>query len=664
MSPMRLLRPIALAGLMLAASSLANAETYRVTAKTGNDKTFMHVEIRLYGDKKQWSDWVRLSGKHDSHGAVDGPRDYGFANVGEMITHIELDLERTHALQATDDWTPEYVLVEHIASGTRSLFTQFSAVGSSPKQFGGNPKTTTADNAADSIEGLRKGYGNPNVYVRPLQVVKGEVRTSEVAVTYAQFAFNDSGTDQDVMRFKETWGTVQGVAVSETKSSSSTLGLEIGWESPPTAAGKFDVRTSASWTKTFETSKSVSTENLRQSEFDWSFRAPPYAGIFRKIQFRVPFAHARYTVAKTGESRWIRTVPTAFKAIGNDELVQIPKRDPSTNAIVPVSWDMITKTFFPHMDDQAKNLANSKFPEWVQKGYVYTGKEAPVTKLGPPTEVKAATAEGSVTLTWTASASKGVKTYEVRRGTDEKGPFQVFQLDGLSFADSGLANGETYFYDVRAIGDGGMASERTATVSATPGKPIAGGELNPDPAGGPGNSLNGGRPDRGGKDGGAAESATAKGPDLVGEFKEAHYDDETGRINVRFLVKNVGTERTGAFTVRAFITKNKRAQPKKDIRVGFQNVPALDPGQELLINLKEKVAREKLEGMKVIVLLDTDDQVAEANEDNNEVLSNKTFGKGQAADKKKQEKKDKKGDDGKKGGGKKGGGKKGKNKDG
>ena len=99
-----------------------------------------------------------------------------------------------------------------------------------------------------------------------------------------------------------------------------------------------------------------------------------------------------------------------------------------------------------------------------------------VTALAAPTGVGATAGNGSVTLGWGAVSS--ATGYRVYRSTTSGGPYTlVASLTGTSHTDSGLTNGTTYFYVVRAF-NATLESVASQQVSATPAAALP----SPDPA--------------------------------------------------------------------------------------------------------------------------------------------------------------------------------------
>ena len=88
----------------------------------------------------------------------------------------------------------------------------------------------------------------------------------------------------------------------------------------------------------------------------------------------------------------------------------------------------------------------------------------------PPTGLGATVDDRSVTLTWNRNPETDVVAYEVHRGLATGGPYALagaIAATATSFQDTGLANGTTYYYVVRAL-DARFESLFSAEVSATP----------------------------------------------------------------------------------------------------------------------------------------------------------------------------------------------------
>jgi subtilase family serine protease len=97
------------------------------------------------------------------------------------------------------------------------------------------------------------------------------------------------------------------------------------------------------------------------------------------------------------------------------------------------------------------------------------------TIANPPAEFAASAGNGSVSLTWSASA--GAASYNVYEGTSSAGegtqPIQS-GVSGTSATVGGLTNGKKYYFTVAAVDAGGVSSP-SSEASATPVAPKSGG---------------------------------------------------------------------------------------------------------------------------------------------------------------------------------------------
>ncbi len=94
---------------------------------------------------------------------------------------------------------------------------------------------------------------------------------------------------------------------------------------------------------------------------------------------------------------------------------------------------------------------------------------APTQVPAAPSGLMATAANTQVSLTWTASAT--ATSYNVKRATTTGGPYtKISSPSSPSFADTGLTNGNTYFYVASAVNSAGE-SANSAEVSAKPTAP-------------------------------------------------------------------------------------------------------------------------------------------------------------------------------------------------
>jgi fibronectin type 3 domain-containing protein len=90
------------------------------------------------------------------------------------------------------------------------------------------------------------------------------------------------------------------------------------------------------------------------------------------------------------------------------------------------------------------------------------GAQAPAA----PTNLQATPGNAQVALSWTAPT--GALTYNIYRGTTSGGEVRVQTgVTTTTFTDSGLSNGQVYFYQVSAVNTGGEGP-KSSEVSATP----------------------------------------------------------------------------------------------------------------------------------------------------------------------------------------------------
>jgi fibronectin type 3 domain-containing protein len=95
---------------------------------------------------------------------------------------------------------------------------------------------------------------------------------------------------------------------------------------------------------------------------------------------------------------------------------------------------------------------------------------APAMAPAAPTNPAATAGNAQVSFSWTASS--GATSYHVKRATISGGPYtQVAAPSSVSYTDTSLSNGTTYYYVVSAVNSAGE-SPNSAQVSATPIAPV------------------------------------------------------------------------------------------------------------------------------------------------------------------------------------------------
>ena len=105
---------------------------------------------------------------------------------------------------------------------------------------------------------------------------------------------------------------------------------------------------------------------------------------------------------------------------------------------------------------------------------------SPVTPPGAPTGLVASGSNSQVMISWQAPSSNGgsaITGYNVYRGTSPGGEGSGPIATGVAstrYTDTSVSNGQTYYYEVRAVnsaGAGGASNEASATPATVPGAP-------------------------------------------------------------------------------------------------------------------------------------------------------------------------------------------------
>ncbi len=112
--------------------------------------------------------------------------------------------------------------------------------------------------------------------------------------------------------------------------------------------------------------------------------------------------------------------------------------------------------------------------EWSAE--VSATPKATVVTPSAPTFNSATAGDAKVTLSWSAPNSNGggtISDYKIYRGTATNG--ETFLVDagtGLSYTDTGVSNGQTYYYQISAVNEAGEG-DRSNELSATPKAPAS-----------------------------------------------------------------------------------------------------------------------------------------------------------------------------------------------
>jgi outer membrane protein assembly factor BamB len=91
-----------------------------------------------------------------------------------------------------------------------------------------------------------------------------------------------------------------------------------------------------------------------------------------------------------------------------------------------------------------------------------------MTTLAPPTNLAATPHNKNIALTWNASEGSNILRYFIYRGSASPPTSIVDSTTGTSYIDSGLTNGERYFYRVSALSNEMIESALSNEVNAQP----------------------------------------------------------------------------------------------------------------------------------------------------------------------------------------------------
>jgi len=69
----------------------------------------------------------------------------------------------------------------------------------------------------------------------------------------------------------------------------------------------------------------------------------------------------------------------------------------------------------------------------------------------PPANIVGASVPGGVLLSWSPSSTNGVSGYRIYRGTSPDALTLLGESEGLSYTDSTIESGNTYYYSVTAV---------------------------------------------------------------------------------------------------------------------------------------------------------------------------------------------------------------------
>ena len=164
-------------------------------------------------------------------------------------------------------------------------------------------------------------------------------------------------------------------------------------------------------------------------------------------------------------------------AIGSPVTVTSGTASTSTTSL-PLGTDSLTAVFNPTLGDETgfNTTSATIIGSSTSPAISYTVNPAP-TAPGPPTGLSGMAGNTQVALSWTAPASNGgsaITGYNVFEGTtsgaESTTPVNSSLISGTTFTVTGLTNGTTYYFTVKANNSVG-ASTASNEASATPVPP-------------------------------------------------------------------------------------------------------------------------------------------------------------------------------------------------
>ncbi len=151
------------------------------------------------------------------------------------------------------------------------------------------------------------------------------------------------------------------------------------------------------------------------------------------------------------------------------QLFDVFKRHKDTVTSVTL-WGKDDSNTWLRTSPVARNNWPLLFDERLQSKPAYWSvieSSPPPTIPAVPTGVAANAGSAAVDLSW--NASTGATSYTVKRASASSGPYApVATVTGLSYTDSAVINGVTYYYVVSAGNTAGTSANSAPPVSATP----------------------------------------------------------------------------------------------------------------------------------------------------------------------------------------------------
>jgi hypothetical protein len=214
---------------------------------------------------------------------------------------------------------------------------------------------------------------------------EGDVIENNERITIVQFDHNPGQKSQTIMKYKETWGSVDRVLISTEKTTQIGVDTSVKYKSPeiPKIGGSVEVGVNVSWSNEITRIRQDETQKINQREFDWSFEADPKAFVFRLQVFIIPYADQIYKDSK-GNSYAIRKLRSEIVPAHVGDFLFIPRMD--EGKVDPIPMSELENDWLRHMDpENVQWIKERHLDKWLTKGWVIYDNQVPVS----PVEIKA-----------------------------------------------------------------------------------------------------------------------------------------------------------------------------------------------------------------------------------------------------------------------------------
>jgi len=343
---------------------MAKVINYRIIVNTKDEYgagTDNFIFMRMHGTSGT-SDNFELQGNHEQN--ETDPFTHPYEDIG-IINRITIDVKGD---SPADHWTPYSIKIlrntDKDDESTADGWTEFiinKALSFDPEDF----------SATHTVV--------PQVTIGP----DGKSVDNTERITLVQFDHNPGQASQMVMKYKETWGSIERVLISNETHDKVGVNAKITYETPEMAVGKFSAEIGASWEREVVKIRENETQKISQREFDWSFEADPKSYVFRLQVFMAPYTDQIYKDS-VGNSRSIRKLRAEIIPAHIGDFLFIPRMD--EGKIDPILMSELENDWFTHMDGETVQwIKDRHLDKWLAKGWVTYDNRVPIV----PTEIKA-----------------------------------------------------------------------------------------------------------------------------------------------------------------------------------------------------------------------------------------------------------------------------------